>query len=429
MRKFTSFSEIHSSWKDNTGNALIFDQDGVSSSMSYPELFEAVRTAAEKLRTAPGAQSCDPVRADHTPETVIRIFADVISGRDVLLADAEVSEEILESSGRRIDASPGDGQEGRLFFFTSGTTSRSRLVTLTSRSLSCSAWSGQCMLPCGPEDTILSVLPLSHVFGFVCSMLWGLCYGASIALGRGVRFLMEDCMYFDPTILPAVPTIVEALHRFHLLNPSLKTVLIGAAPCSEELTRALQREGMKVYLGYGLTETSSGIAITQDQDDPYGLVPCPGADIRIEEGGEISVATPCLMEGYLGEDGAVTDGRFFTGDLGHIDPDGKLRLEGRKKDILVLSDGTKVFCPEYESELMTVIGTKEIAVAQKAGRPVLVVSGDVDRSYVQEAVDHFNQLRQRSRQLADIIYIQEPLPRTAVGKLRRWELQQMLNRS
>ena len=426
MQKYTSFSEIHSSWKDNAANALLFDSSGSMASMSYSELYNAVAQSVKELQSAPADVPFDAVRADHSPETVIRIFADVIAGRDVLLCDAEASSDQLAFAEAKIRLAPHCSGEGRLFFFTSGTTSRSRIVTLTSRSLSCSAWSGQCMLPCGPEDTLLSILPLYHVFGFVCSMLWGLAYGAAVALGRGVRYLMEDCMYFNPTILPAVPTVVEALHRFHLLNPSLKTVLIGAAPCSPELVRALQSEGISVYLGYGLTETSSGIAITQDQKDPFSLSPCPGADLRIEEGGEISVATPCLMEGYLGEPDVIKDGRFYTGDLGHLDENGKRRLEGRKKDILVLSDGTKVFCPEYESELAAVIGTPEIAVAQKAGRPVLVVSGDADHYYVQEAVDHFNQLRQRSRQLTDIIFISDPLPRTAVGKLKRWELQQML---
>ena len=247
MQKYTSFSEIHSSWKDNAANALLFDSSGSMASMSYSELYNAVAQSVKELQSAPADVPFDAVRADHSPETVIRIFADVIAGRDVLLCDAEASSDQLAFAEAKIRLAPHCSGEGRLFFFTSGTTSRSRIVTLTSRSLSCSAWSGQCMLPCGPEDTLLSILPLSHVFGFVCSMLWGLAYGAAVALGRGVRYLMEDCMYFNPTILPAVPTVVEALHRFHLLNPSLKTVLIGAAPCSPELVRALQSEGISVY--------------------------------------------------------------------------------------------------------------------------------------------------------------------------------------
>ena len=104
------------------------------------------------------------------------------------------------------------------------------------------------MLPCGEGDVILSLLPLSHVFGFVCSMLWGLAYGAAIALGRGVRHMFDDCKYFNPTILPAVPSLMEILYRKQVLNKGLRVVLIGAAPLSQEVTGALREAGLKVYL-------------------------------------------------------------------------------------------------------------------------------------------------------------------------------------
>ena len=131
------------------------------------------------------------------------------------------------------------------------------------------------MLACGEGDKILCVLPLSHVFGFVCSLLWGLAYGATIALCSDVRDMFAAPAKFRPTILPAVPSIVEAMVRYNTLNPELKTVLIGAAPCSPEIADKLREKGVDTYFGYGLTETSSGIAITQDLDEPEALYPCP----------------------------------------------------------------------------------------------------------------------------------------------------------
>ena len=429
ITQYNSFAELTSSFKDCPDTALFYDAEGTLSSFTYDALYQMILRAQNDIESNEDKSIPDILRTDHSADTVVRIFADVLAGRDLILADGEMPDDILEAVRNQImqDPSvPGKGAEGRLFFFTSGTTARSRAVILTSRSLLASAASGQAMLPCGKGDTILSILPLSHVFGFVCSMLWGLAYGAAVALGRGVRHIMEDAMYFNPTILPAVPTVIEALHRFHLMNPALSVILIGAAPCQPPLTEALQKEGYRVYLGYGLTETSSGIAITQDLSDPYGLKPCPGADIRIEEDGEISVATPCMMEGYLGEPSPLREGRFYTGDLGSFDENGFLRLSGRKKDMIVTADGTKVFCPEYEAELMSSTGIRELAVAQKGGRPVLVISGDADKSFIADTVDHFNHLRSRSRQIAEIIYLTEPLPRTAVGKIRRWELSQMI---
>lgn len=283
------------------------------------------------------------------------------------------------------------------------------------------------MLSCGPEDTILCLLPLSHVFGFVCGMLWGLCYGAVIALGRGVRHLFDDCLYYHPTILPAVPAIADALDRMKLFNPELRVLLVGAAPCGEALLESIRKKGIAVYFGYGLTETSSGIAITQDLEEPSAMYPCPGADIRIEEDGEISVATPCIMEGYLGEESPLVDGRLLTGDLGQFDEQGRLHITGRRKDMIVMPDGTKIFCPEYEAVLMQRLETNAIALAEFRNKAVLVVeeTGPLLKD-VKEAVRHFNQDRSRSQQIADIIYLKDKFPRTALGKLQRWKLRSML---
>ncbi len=407
------FRHLLKVWSTDFGTAVLYGND--QKSISYAELADMIRNAESEIRLS-GIRS-ELIVTDHEPATLIRIFACVISGCDVILidenmpdetlfalarmagaesiyaSDSDLQEELCEACGCaprwyqagdencqrssaalqagddscRLSSGIDDNREGRLIFFTSGTTGSSKAVVLTSESLLCSSFSGQSMLPCGPGDIILSLLPFSHVFGFVCTMLWGLTYGATIALGRGTRYLLSDCEFFKPTILPVVPSLLKMLMQQHALPASLKVVLVGAAPLDAVSVKALQNVGMKVYLGYGLTETSSGIAITQDQKDPFALYPCPGADIRIEPDGEISVATPCMMQGYLdfsetiredaGSDEAenndnsayvlghpiipVEGGRLYTGDLGSLDTRGVLRLTGRKKDMLVLPDGTK----------------------------------------------------------------------------------------
>ena len=438
-KKFSSFEELVLDFKKRDLIALKFadDEDNIHE-ISYAELAEMIISETERIKAKNG--DIEVVRDEQSPETIVSIFAHVMAGCDIIMADPMVPDDAVSKASAAAAAAkaarPKTEGEGELLFFTSGTTSRSKIVRLTSRSFCTSAWSGQSMLACGEGDVILSILPLSHVFGFVCSMLWGFAYGATIALGRGVRHIIDDTLFFRPTILPAVPTLIGAMLKYDTLNPELKVALIGAAPCTAEVTAALRAKGIDVYLGYGLTETSSGIAITQDLDEPEALYPCPGADFRIEEDGEVTIATPCMMQGYIGAEPMFEGDRFFTGDLGWFDDKGRLHLKGRKKDVLLMADGTKIFCPEYEEELERLTGLPDLGVTMKDGHAVLVagslsndpaIEADM-RAKLLKTVGKYNKSLQRSQQIYDVIVRAESLPRTATGKIKRYELQEQINK-
>ncbi len=432
-RKFSSFAELVNDFLSRNGVALRYaSENDEILEISYVELAKKINAEVLRIKAAP--VSVKVITDEGTPGTIVDIFAHVIAGCDIIVADPMIPEEFTAQAAAAAEAVRSEREEGELLFFTSGTTSRSKIVRLTSRSFCTSAWSGQSMLACGEGDVILSILPISHVFGFVCSMLWGLAYGATIALGRGVRHLIDDALFFNPTILPAVPSLINAMLRFDALNPGLRIALIGAAPCTAEATAALREKGIKVYLGYGLTETSSGIAITQDLDEPDALYPCPGADIRVEEDGEVSVKTPCMMQGYIGASPVTEEDRFFTGDLGWFDDKGRLHLKGRKKDVLLLSDGTKIFCPEYEEDLTRISGLPDLGLSIKNGHAVLIagscsddpsISEDIRKKLLKNVGD-YNRNLQRSQQIYDVIVRAEALPRTATGKLKRYELESQL---
>ena len=438
-KKFSSFEELVLDFKKRDLIALKFadDEDNIHE-ISYAELAEMIISETERIKAKNG--DIEVVRDEQSPETIVSIFAHVMAGCDIIMADPMVPDDAVSKASAAAAAAkaarPKTEGEGELLFFTSGTTSRSKIVRLTSRSFCTSAWSGQSMLACGEGDVILSILPLSHVFGFVCSMLWGFAYGTTIALGRGVRHIIDDTLFFRPTILPAVPTLIGAMLKYDTLNPELKVALIGAAPCTAEVTAALRAKGIDVYLGYGLTETSSGIAITQDLDEPEALYPCPGADFRIEEDGEVTIATPCMMQGYIGAEPMFEGDRFFTGDLGWFDDKGRLHLKGRKKDVLLMADGTKIFCPEYEEELERLTGLPDLGVTMKDGHAVLVagslsndpaIEADM-RAKLLKTVGKYNKSLQRSQQIYDVIVRAESLPRTATGKIKRYELQEQINK-
>ena len=121
-------------------------------------------------------------------------------------------------------------------------------------------------------------------------------------------------------------------------------------------------------------------------------------------------------------------GILSTGDLGYFDADGRLHITGRKKDILVMGDGTKIFLPEYEAELMRILGTTELAVVLRDDRPVLVLEDgkteSSDRNTLWQKLRPMMEQLPRGQQLTDILITEDPLPRTASGKIKRWELQQ-----
>ena len=453
MLIYRSFSELLSAWSQSSAAALFFGNP--ISSISYSELADLIRREADKIRSQKAARRL--IVTDHEVMTIVNIIACAIAGCDTVLADESLNDGALVSitkmvcpdsihcsdrdlyeylrdnipASQHISALPHHktGEEGCLIFFTSGTTSQSKAVVLTPESLLRCTYSGQCMLECHPDDILLSVLPFSHVFGFVCGLLWGLTYGAAVALGRGSKYLLADCEHFRPTILPAVPSIINVLVQRGCLNSELSTVLIRPAPRSTETMLALGSSGRKIYVGYGLTETSSGLAITQKLSEPNELYPCPDVDICIEADGEISVTTPCMMEGYLTfaakEIFTPAHGeRLYTGDLGFLTRDGALVLTGRKKDLLILPDGTKIFCPDYEESLAPMIGTDDIALILRDHKPVLIVGGMSSDRYQQVAnvVEDFNSMKPQSGRIYDVILQEAPLPRTSAGKLRRWQV-------
>ena len=415
--------------------------------LSYSALLARVRSRADELRAE--GKSCLGLLCDGSLDNVVEIFAGNIAGLQLVLLDDSLDDEILRMLIRYtdVDALWGDEEmkeelapyltegvkdgKGKILFFTSGTTDRSKAVVLTDHSLCQSAWNGSQKLPLSTEDTLLCMLPLGHVFGFVCGLLWGLSCGACVALGRGARYYLSDCKFYGPTAVSVVPLLLGFLIKQRCTNPELKLVLVGAGDCPPALLAAAGAMGLRVSFGYGLTETSSGVAISV-KGDPFAMEICPDDRITLAEDGEILIEAPtCMMLGYYKRPdataGVLRDGVFHTGDLGRFDEDGLLHITGRKKDMLVLSDGTKIFLPEYEAALMKALGHTELAVTLLGDRPALVFSGEGEERAIREKLSGVMRALPRGQQIAKIILTDEPLPRTATGKIKRWELQQKVS--
>ncbi len=443
--RFDSFHHMLSYWAEKTPEktALLYDDQGLKA-LSFSELLAAVGERAEQLKADGG--SCIGILADGSETCVIEIFAAAAAGLQIVMLDSSLPDETLGSLLRYTDVDRLWGDEdlcedlkpyltdgvkdgkGKLLFFTSGTTEQAKAVVLTDHSLCQSAYNGGAKLPLTPEDTLLCILPLGHVFGFVCGLLWGLSCGASVALGRGARHYADDCAFYKPTAVSVVPLLLGFLLQRGLLNDELQLVLVGAGDCPPALLDAARAKGLRVSFGYGLTETSSGVAISVS-GDPFAMEICPDDTITIAEDGEILIQAPtCMMQGYYKRpkdtEAVLKDGVLYSCDLGRFDEDGRLHITGRKKDMLVLSDGTKLFLPEYEGAIMRALGHPELAVALKNGRPVLVYSGEADAKELEQKLRPLMASQPRGRQITSVYVLDHPLPRTATGKIKRWELQQ-----
>ena len=443
--RFLTFSELLRWYVDRTPDApaLRYEEDGALRVMSYAQLYRAVKTRAAELEKT--GKTCLGLFADGSLPCVIEMFAAVRAGLQIVMLDRNVPVPILrgllpytdvdllwgqEALCAQLEPNLTEGVEhgaGRVLFFTSGTTQRPKAVVLTEKKLCASAYNGGSLLPLAPTDTLLCILPLNHVFGFVCGLLWGLSCGACVALGRGGRRAIEDFSFFRPTAVSVVPRLLGMLVRQGVPNDELKLILVGAGDCPDTLLRAAKERGLRVSFGYGLTETSSGVALSLG-DDPRAMTVCPDDEITLAEDGEILIrGRTCMMKGYYkcpDETAEVLHGGVLrTGDLGRFDEDGKLHVTGRKKDILILRDGSKLFLPEAEAELGALLGATDYALTLHGGRVALVLHGDErNDAAVFAAIAPYQNARAREHQVAVIVRASEPLPRTATGKVRRWEL-------
>ena len=467
--KFNSFEDLLRSFKQNDPDRTVFiyEDGGAPVRKSRADFAASVLVRAEEMRSF--GMTCLGVLCDGSLDCVETIFASAVAGLQTVLLDENAADTLLQEQIRQTDIDilwssdldlveeltpyltegiPPKAEnsdpccEGSyILFFTSGTTASSKAVVLTDRSLLAAAYNGSCMLPLSPDDTLLCMLPLNHVFGFVCGLLWGMECGSAVALGRGARYYTMDFEFYKPTVLSAVPLLLSFLVQHKLMNSELRLVLVGAGDCSPQLLNSVIQQGVQVSFGYGLTETSSGVAISVpggSSFDPFALAVCPEDTVALASDGEILISSPsCMMKGYYKhpeDTAAVLKGNLlFTGDLGKWDEDGKLHVIGRKKEVLVLADGTKIFLPEYEARILAALPGRDFTVLERNGKPVLLLVDkesstwpeemrELSRSMVQEELRGAMSQLPRGQQLGEILFTDKPLPRTATGKVKRWEI-------
>jgi long-chain acyl-CoA synthetase len=274
--------------------------------------------------------------------------------------------------------------------YTSGTTGTPKGVMLTHGNILFNCGAIQQAHPRQIDGTVLSWLPLSHIFGRTIDHYLNLALGATVALADSPETVIANCMELRPHYLASVPRLYEkalaatqspdrAASSARLraaFGGAIQWLTSGGAPLPTALQTAYQEAGLTIYQGYGLTETSPVISFNGPGHNKAGSVgpPLPGVEIMIAPDGEILTRGPHIMKGYWNQpvatQDALADGWFHTGDLGTMDGDGYLSITGRKKEIIVLSNGKKVV-PSVIESLLTTDPLIEQAAVSGDGRPYL----------------------------------------------------------
>ena len=316
-------------------------------------------------------------------------------------------EKLIKNGNKKFIEAKIDKEKMSIMLFTSGTTSNSKVVALSHKNICSNLMDIGRILDVTSEDTILSILPIHHVFECTVGFLFSLYKGAQTVFCDGLRHIVENLKEYNVTVMACVPGIYErifgiirkkiekqgklkeilkkeellrnasmkerkeAFKEIHeMLGGKIKLFISGAASLDSEIEEKYRLLGINLVQGYGLTETSPIIAVGTNKENRIGSVGkvVPSCEVKIlnknNEGiGELVVKGPSIALGYYNDKKATKeafkDSWFYTGDLAKIDEEGYIFICGRKKSVIVLKNGKNIFPEEMENLVNKIEGVKE----------------------------------------------------------------------
>ena len=285
--------------------------------------------------------------------------------------------------------------------YTSGTTGKSKGVVLTNGNIVSNIQSFVDHSGIDEEIHTLSILPINHVYEATCGILAPIYMGGTISFCEGLKRVAPNIQEVKPNFVMGVPALYDKMYsrimrriNSNFLSRTLfRTKLLrgivtgriqrglgkdihfisGGAPLDPEIAKGIRELGIKIFQGYGITETSPVISFEYEGMTKEGSVgkPIPGTEVTIhdpnEEGvGEIWVKGPHVMKGYFNNREAteelLVDGWYRTGDLGSIDDEGFLYVKGRIRNLIVTAKGKNVYPEEVEQQLLKSPYIEEVMV-------------------------------------------------------------------
>jgi long-chain acyl-CoA synthetase len=333
--------------------------------------------------------------------------------------------------------------------YTSGTTGPPKGCMLTHANLLATVEMYRERLALGKDLSVYMFLPLAHVLARVTQFV-ALSVGGTIVYWRGdPKRIMDELAEARPTHFPSVPRVFEKVHsailggleeqsrtrrlvfkwalaegararareragdaasalarRRHELadrlvlskiraafGDGLHVALTGAAPISEEIIEFFDACGVLVLEGYGLTETCAASTLNTPHEHRFGTVgrPLPDVEVRAADDGELLIRGPHVFAGYYRDEEAtreaMPEGWLRTGDLGAVEPDGYVRITGRKKDLIITSSGKNISPTNIEDLLRATPWISE-AIVVGDNRPYLVALLTIDPDAAARLAEH-----------------------------------------
>ncbi len=324
--------------------------------------------------------------------------------------------------------------------YTSGTTGRSKGAMLTHENLFSNARTLKELWRWSSDDVLLHILPIYHVHGLFVALHGALLAGASVIFHRGFDPAAVIADFARATVLMGVPThytrLTAAPELTREVCSRMRLFISGSAPLLAEAHEKFEaRTGQRILERYGMTETGMITSNPYDGARVAGTVgyPLPGVEVRIsgeepDGPGVLEVRGPNVFAGYwrMPEKTAEEfrgDGFFITGDVATLDPDGRVTLVGRAKD-LIIAGGLNIYPKEIEEAIDELPGVEESAVIgvphPDMGEGVVAVVVPHQGASIAEAeiIAALEGKLARFKQPRRVIITGE-LPRNAMGKVQK----------
>ena len=427
----------------------------------------------------------------------VKLFVAIQPSADFTVDERNITMEMLLEEGKKayedgftdyVDYNI-DMEKMAAVIFTSGSTGTAKGVMLSMKNLTAATNASCLSMAYDDRNTFVSVLPPHHTYEITCGHLAIMNLGAQVYINDSLKHVMKSFNSFKPNALMLVPLFVETMHKkiwaeikkkgiekqvklaigfnnaflfcgidirkkmfkeiIDSFGGNLKSIVCGGAPLSPQLIKDFYAFGITVLEGYGITECAPLVAVNSPGKVRFHSVgqPVYGCTVKIDkdendETGEILVKGENVMIGYYKNPEATKevfteDGWFRTGDIGYMDKYGYIYITGRKKNVIILSNGKNVFPEEIEEYLAPIDIIEECVVMARENEKgeltitaitvpnMALLEGKNDEEItelIKARIDAVNKKLPTYKQIHRIELRHEPFERTTSKKIQRFKI-------